>query len=105
VARPGLKLFFAVGSAEETDDRDGDGINDAIDDTRDLILGYGDADPKVRGLAHLGYSTNLDHAVRATDADVALMMLDGGEHNQASWARMLPVFLEWAYGPGVPATR
>lgn len=106
IPRPGLKLFFAVGSAEETDDRDGDGINDAIDDTRDLILGYGgDGDQKIRGLAQLGYSTNLDHATRTSDADVSLMVLDGGEHNQASWARMLPVFLQWAYGASGPATR
>lgn len=106
-ARPGLKLFFAVGSAEETDDRDGDGINDAVDDTRDLILGYGaDADTKAHGLAQLGYSTNLDHATAPTRADVALLLLEGGRHNQASWARMLPVFLVWAYGrPTQPPTR
>lgn len=106
-ARPGLKLFFAVGSAEETDDRDGDGINDAVDDTRDLVGGYAIAGKRpLRGLAQLGYSTNIDHAMRPTDADVALMMLDGGAHNQASWARMLPQFLQWAYGrpAPVPAT-
>ena len=103
-ARTGLKLFFAVGSAEETDDRDGDGSFDAFDDTRDLIAGYGTADaPKARGLAQLGYSINLDHAARATRADVALLLLEGGEHNQASWARMLPVFLKWAYAIRAPA--
>ena len=102
--RDGLKLFFAVGSAEETDDRDGDGINDAVDDTRDLIVGNSsDVDPKMRGLAQLGYSTNLDHAIRPTRADVALLLLEGGEHNQASWARMLPQFLQWAYGRQAPA--
>ena len=104
-ARTGLKLFFAVGSAEETDDRDGDGSFDALDDTRDLIAGYGNADaPKARGLAQLGYSINLDHAARATRADVALLLLEGGEHNQASWARMLPAFLQWAYGRQGQAT-
>jgi hypothetical protein len=61
------------------------------------------AGPKARGLAQLGYSTNLDHALRPSDADVALLLLDGGEHNQASWARMLPVFLQWAYGRPAPA--
>ena len=102
--RRGLELFFAVGSAEETDDRDGDGINDAVDDTRDLIVGNSsDVDPKMRGLAQLGYSTNLDHAIRPTRADVALLLLEGGEHNQASWARMLPQFLQWAYGRQAPA--
>lgn len=103
--RTGLKLFFAVGSKEETDDRDGDGIIDAVDDTRDLIGGYGKAPGhRVRGLAQLGYSTNLDHVSRPTRADVAFLLLDGGEHNQASWKRMLPAFLQWAYGRQGPAT-
>src|SRR5690606_3137513 len=35
-ARHGLKFFFAVGTDEDSDDRDGDGINDPIDDARDL---------------------------------------------------------------------
>ncbi len=101
--RSGLKMFFAVGSAEETDDRDGDGIIDAIDDTRDLILGSGSmAAPGMRGLLQLGYSVNLDHARRPTQDDVALLLLDGGQHNQASWARMLPAFLQWAHGRQAP---
>lgn len=101
--RPGLKLFFAVGSAEETDDRDGDGIIDAVDDTRDLILGSNrSAAPRMGGLVQLGYSVNLDYASGPTRADVALLLLDGGEHNQASWARMLPAFLQWAYGGPAP---
>lgn len=96
--RAGLKLFFAVGSAEETDDRDGDGVIDAIDDTRDLIDGWHDAAGlQGKGLRQLGYRVNLQHATRATRDDVALLQLAGGEHNQASWARMLPVFLRWAY--------
>ena len=97
--RGGLELFFAVGDAEETDDRDSDGLIDALDDTRDLIAGYGVAgDPRVKGLAQLGYGINLDHAGRPTRAPVALYVMDGGRHDQASWRRMLPVFLEWAYG-------
>jgi hypothetical protein len=31
-------------------------------------------------------------------ADATLFLLPGGVHNQASWKRMLPVFLRWAYG-------
>lgn len=97
-ARRGLKLFFAVGSAEETDDRDGDGVIDAVDDTRDLVDGWhGDAGVQAKGLRQLGYGINLQHAARPARADVALLQLPGGEHNQASWARMLPVFLRWAY--------
>ncbi|HVR81218.1 MAG TPA: alpha/beta hydrolase-fold protein [Luteimonas sp.] len=102
--RPGLKLFFAVGTVEETDDRDGDGINDALDDTRDLLDGWRTGDKVIaKGLRQLGYPVNMDHAARATRDDVALYVLDGGQHNQASWARMLPAFLRWAYARRAPA--
>jgi predicted alpha/beta superfamily hydrolase len=103
--RVGRKLFFAVGEAEETDDRDGDGVIDVVDDARDLVDGWpgsGDA-PAMKGLAQLGYSVNRNHAAHPTRADVALLRLPLGEHNQKSWARMLPVFLRWAYAVDAPA--
>jgi predicted alpha/beta superfamily hydrolase len=93
--REGLRFWVAVGSAEETDDRDGDGTIDAVDDTRDLA----------RALAQAGYSANLEYAQRPTNQEeVALYLLPDGQHNQSSWARMLPHFLQWAYGeaPAVP---
>lgn len=103
-ARAGLKLFFAVGDAEEKDDRDDDGVIDAVDDVHDLVDGWREAGAvKAKGLAQLGYSVNLDHAAHATRADVALYLLHGGEHNQKSWARMFPVFLRWAYARHAPA--
>lgn len=106
--RNGARWFFAVGTAEDRDDRDGDGINDALDDTRDLIDGWNvgettaPKDTGLKGLRQKGYSINTDHAARATRTDVALYTLDGGEHNQASWARMLPEFLTWAYAVHAP---
>ena len=101
--RGGLELFFAVGADEDRDDRDADGIHDALDDTRDLITGYGTAeDPRAKGLAQLGYGTNVEHAAHPTRAPVALYVMDGGRHDQASWRRMLPVFLAWAYGVQAP---
>ena len=103
--RVGLKVFLAVGEAEETDDRDGDGIIDVVDDARDLLGGWpgsGDA-PAMKGLAQLGYPVNRDHAAHPTRADVALLRLPLGQHNQKSWARMLPVFLRWAYAVDAPA--
>lgn len=97
-ARTGLKLFFAVGTNEETDDRDGDRINDALDDTRDLIDGWHNGDTlHAKGLRQLGYSINLEYGQRASRDDAVLLQLEGGEHNQASWAHMLPTFLTWAY--------
>lgn len=87
--RTGSRFWFAVGTAEETDDRDGDGVIDAVDDTLDLA----------RGLARLGYSTNLEYASHPSrEEEVAFELLPYGQHNQASWARMLPLFLQWAYG-------
>ena len=106
--RNGARWFFAVGTDEETDDRDGDGVNDAIDDTRDLVEGWNIGRPDaLKGLRQAGYSIDVDHARRATRADVALHVMPGGRHEQASWARMLPRFLQWAYAvhaPGLKAT-
>ena len=69
--RAGLQAYLAVGTAEETDDRDGDGTIDVIDDARDL-------------------------AARIPGAKVVL--LEGGQHRQPSWAAMLPAFVQWAFG-------
>lgn len=102
--RMGARYFFAVGAHEEEDDRDGDGVNDALDDTRDLIEGWSaSSDVRLKGLRQQGYSVNLDHADRPGRKDVSLFVLDDGRHHQASWARMLPVFLEWAYARRAPA--
>jgi enterochelin esterase-like enzyme len=104
--RPGSKFFFAVGDAEETDDRDGDGVIDVLDDARDLMEGWrvaGEVEPRAKGLRQLGHSTNLTHAAAPSRADAALYVLPGGEHRQRSWARMLPVFLRWAYALRAPA--
>ena len=97
-SRKPLTFFFAVGGDEEQQDRDGDGIADAVDDTRDLIQGWtGDDGATLKGLAQLGYSIDMDWADNHARTDAAYVLLPGGQHNQASWARMLPLFLRWAY--------
>lgn len=96
----GTRWWFSVGTQEETDDRDADGVNDAMDDVRDLVLGYRDGDRVLQpGLAQRGYAVDVDpvDTSRAT-ADVVLWHLDGGRHEQAAWRRMFPLFLEWADG-------
>jgi enterochelin esterase-like enzyme len=83
------RWWIAVGEREETDDRDGDGLPDAVDDARDVAL----------ALQGNGDSANLDwsrHPDRKTQ--VAFAVVAGGEHNQADWKRMLPEFLRWRYG-------
>jgi pimeloyl-ACP methyl ester carboxylesterase len=98
--RDGARFFFAVGTDEEHDDRDGDGVNDAIDDTRDLVEGWRVGHKlRAKGLRQLGYRIDAGYKAGPSRTDVALFTLDGGQHHQASWARMLPVFLAWAYAP------
>lgn len=79
-ATPGTRpmLFVMAGSAEETDDRDGDGRIDVVDDAMDLVDG-----------------------ARAMGAQATFCVLEGGKHDQAAWTRMLPAFLRWAYA--IPA--
>lgn len=101
--QPRPRFFFAVGMAEETDDRDGDGMVDVLDDTLDLMQGWRDAAGKARkGLRQLGYALNTDYAVHPDRAPAVLYRLPAGEHNQRSWARMLPAFLRWADGVHAP---
>ena len=89
--RKGLKFWFAAGTAEETNDRDHDGVIDVIDDLQDLLDGYRGDGVQRGGLRQLGYVTT------GPDADVTVFLLPGGHHQQASWAKMLPVFLRWAF--------
>jgi enterochelin esterase-like enzyme len=74
-----FKMDLAVGSAEETDDRDGDGVIDVQDDAQDVLATLqqnGSADPTCQS---------------------RLRIIEGGQHNQATWKQMLPEFLRWAY--------
>lgn len=136
--RANLRMFVAVGTDEETGDRDDDGVIDAVDDARDLVLGWDErcedpggsghgrelfsSEPKKtekarghgrshtgnpnrgrfcgqRGLAQLGYSVDADFAAHPSrSADIVFALIAGGRHQQASWKRMLPAFLDWAYG-------
>lgn len=100
--RNGARFFLAVGTTEETDDRDGDGINDALDDVRDLVLGWNADTGGLKGLRQAGYRVDEHWTTRAGRGDVALHVLEGGTHRQDSWARMLPEFLRWAYAVQAP---
>ncbi|WP_243050264.1 alpha/beta hydrolase-fold protein [Dyella sp. RRB7] len=98
--RNGMRWWFSVGAREETDDRNGNGIIDAVEDVQDLINGYRSPDGTyLRGLRDLGYSVEMDYAHHpSSGTDVAFYLLPDGEHNQATWKRVLPLFLQWAYG-------
>ena len=76
-APPKLRLWFEAGTEDEKDDRDGNGVIDAIQDTTELI----------DELAAKGFRRG---------RDVVYVEIAGGEHNEATWARALPEFLKWA---------
>ena len=80
-AKPALRLWFEAGTNDEAADRDGNGVIDAIQDTRELM-----ADLVAKGFR--------------PGADLAYHEIAGGEHNEATWARALPEFLCWALPPG-----
>jgi enterochelin esterase-like enzyme len=73
----GLKFWFEAGTEDEKDDRNNNGIIDAIEDTLDLI----------KILNEKGYHSQ---------KDVIYHEVQGGEHNPQTWAKVMPVFLEWA---------
>lgn len=78
VTRPALRLWFQAGTRDETADRDGNGVIDAIQDTTELV----------DELVAKGF--------RRGD-EVVYQEVEGGEHHESTWARVLPDFLLWAF--------
>lgn len=76
--KAGLKFWFEAGTNDEKDDRNNNGIIDAIDDTLDLM----------KELHQKGYNAN---------ADTHYHQVEGGEHNPQTWGKVMPVFLKWAF--------
>jgi predicted alpha/beta superfamily hydrolase len=75
---PNVRYWFEVGGKDETNDRDGDGVIDAIGDTRDLIK-------------------ELEAKGMRKDQEVVYYEMPDGHHNQETWGRALPEFLTWAF--------
>lgn len=76
--RNGLQFWFQVGTNDETDDRNNNGIIDAIDDIKDAI----------ETLLGIGYSLE----------DIRYTEIEGGEHNTKTWGYAMSEFLLWAIG-------
>ncbi len=76
--REGLKMWFEAGTQDETSDRDGNGVIDAIQDTTELM----------DVLKTKGYQPNID---------MTYVQIEGGKHDQSTWAKALPDFLKWAF--------
>jgi iron(III)-enterobactin esterase len=77
---PRLRLWFEAGTRDETSDRDGNGVIDAIQDTTELM----------DELGRRGYRSG---------PDMTYVEMEGGQHNEATWAAALPGFLDWALPP------
>ncbi|WP_438480034.1 alpha/beta hydrolase [Oleiharenicola lentus] len=76
-AKPALRLWFEAGTRDETDDRDNNGVIDAIQDTTELM-------------------DELERKGFVPGKDMNYLQMEGGEHNEATWALALPEFLRWA---------
>nr|WP_229599685.1 alpha/beta hydrolase-fold protein [Runella slithyformis] len=78
-ARPAPTFWLQTGSEDETDDRNGNGVIDAIEDTLDLIA----------ELERKGYRWG---------RDIRYVEVKGGHHDQTTWSAIMPEFLKWAFG-------
>jgi enterochelin esterase-like enzyme len=76
--RPPLRMWFETGAADETEDRDGNGVIDSIQDTDDLI----------EELVRKGYRWG---------RDIEHVTVPGG-HNLPTWRGVLPRMLKWVSG-------
>ncbi|MEO8582619.1 MAG: alpha/beta hydrolase-fold protein [Flavitalea sp.] len=77
VYHEGMKFFFECGELDESEDRNKNGVIDAIDDTIDVM----------RELTRKGYREG---------REIFYMQMADGKHDILSWAKALPVFLRWA---------
>ncbi|MEI6408779.1 MAG: alpha/beta hydrolase-fold protein [Bacteroidota bacterium] len=69
------RFWFQCGTQDETDDRNHNGVIDAIDDTLDLIKVL-----KIKGFP---------------DDSIRYLEIEGGEHNPRTWGEAMPDFLTW----------
>jgi enterochelin esterase-like enzyme len=78
VVKPPLRLWFQAGTRDEDEDRDRNGVIDAIQDTTELI----------DELVAKGFTPG---------RDVVYHESAGGRHHPTTWARELPQFLRWSF--------
>ena len=74
---PKLRYWFQAGTLDEKEDRNNNGIIDAIDDTLDLM----------KALELRGYHPQ---------NDLHYHEVEGGKHHPKTWALVLPDFIRWA---------
>lgn len=72
---PNARYWFQCGTLDETDDRNGNGIIDSIDDTQDIM----------RELAAKGIHPG----------NIRYLEMQGGRHEPDTWGQAMPDFLRW----------
>jgi iron(III)-enterobactin esterase len=75
VAPGQLRLWFEAGTSDEKEDRDNNGVIDAIQDTTELM----------------------DELELKGGLDMIYVQVEGGEHHQRTWGFILPYFLRWMF--------
>ncbi|MBK6325094.1 MAG: esterase family protein [Chloroflexi bacterium] len=75
---PGFRAWFQAGTRDERDDRDNNGVIDAIQDTLELM-----DDLRTLGVAN--------------GRDLVYVEVVNGRHDYATWSQVLPDFLLWAF--------
>lgn len=78
LTKPPLRMWFSAGTAEFDQDRDKNGVIDMVQDTTDLI----------EELRKKGYQPGEDYLY---------VQIEGGTHDEATWAKVLPEFLRWSF--------
>jgi enterochelin esterase-like enzyme len=73
-----VRLWFEAGTLDEKEDRDNNGVIDAIQDTCELM----------DELELKGFRRGLD---------MLYVQVEGGEHHQRTWGFILPYFLRWTF--------
>ncbi len=72
-----LKFFIQTGGADESEDRNKNGIIDSIDDALDLV----------KELKQIGYN----------DEQIYYMEIADGKHDVPTWGKAFPYFLKWGW--------
>jgi enterochelin esterase-like enzyme len=77
--KPKLRYWFYAGGAEETSDRNKNGVIDVIDDTKDIIA-------------------LLERKNMSGPGDISYKEVKDAGHDYPYWSRVLPDFLIWGFG-------
>jgi len=81
---PAVKFWLMTGTNDEIADRNHNFIIDSIDDTIDVV----------KELMKKGYQR---------PDDIFYFEMVGGKHNVPTWGKVMPKFLEWAFGTKLKA--